>query len=364
MPMLSFFPWYQLEETIDLGLFELLPYKRALKPVGIGLEIQETIDVVLKPYYHSHERQISRGMLMRLKDKGLIDDLSENERSDAFSFSEIVSLAGLCSREYFDLTYCNSHNFTFVIQSFRGASGGVALTSRRRDGSTFGYVAPGTFKEIQPHHVSSSMVTNLDPDLLKSLVEFSEHKNGERLVEASFGFNRANTDSPNVPDASEVVLMVGAFERILGVDNGREELLAENFCSKFRPHSPMPIEANPRIPRNTFTNCASVQEIWIRDFFRVRGNLAHGRRRSEYRSLWSVNEHLLLGAYAFPLLVKTLMVQSGCYHFTPQDTFDIDVFEQLTSVELLKVPIDQKGSHDFYWTRVRDQASWKGFQIE
>lgn len=364
MSMLSFFPWYQIEEPMDLGLFELLPYERALKPVGIGHEIQETIDVVLKPYYHSHQLQVSHGMLMKLKDKGLIDDLNENERSDAFSFSEIVSLAGLCSREYFDLTYCNSHNFTFIIQSFRGTSGGVAVTSRRRDGSTSGYVAPGTFKEIQPHHVSSSMVTNLDSTLFNSLVVFSNHENGERLVEASFGFNRANTDSPTVPDASEAVLMVGAFERILGVDNGREDLLAEKFCDKFSPHSPMPIEANPRIPRNTFTNSNSVREIWIRDFFRVRGNLAHGRRRSEYRSIWSVREHLLLAAYAFPLLVKTLMVQTGCYAFSPQDSFDIDVFERLTSVELLKAPIDQNGSHDFHWNRVRNQASWEGFQIE
>jgi hypothetical protein len=43
--------------------------------------------------------------------------------------------------------------------------------------------------------------------------------------------------------------------------------------------------------------------------------------------LWDRLEHLLLGAYAFPLHIKSLLSERGLYMLTEEDQTRIDLFE-------------------------------------
>ena len=71
-----------------------------------------------------------------------------------------------------------------------------------------------------------------------------------------------------------------------------------------------------------------------------------------------MQEHLLLGSYIFPLLVKCKLSRAGLYTLTDRDQDDIDVFERLACVELFPQVSDdptnaEDESREFSWNEVR-----------
>ena len=72
----------------------------------------------------------------------------------------------------------------------------------------------------------------------------------------------------------------------------------------------------------------SVREIWIRDLFRLRGHLAHGKIIKDFTLGWSINEHLVLGSFIFPLVAKLLLSKRNIYNLSKNDSLYIDVFER------------------------------------
>lgn len=109
----------------------------------------------------------------------------------------------------------------------------------------------------------------------------------------------------------------------------------------------------------------SIAEVWIRDFFRHRGNLSHGRRTTMHPALWTAREHLLLGAYAFPLLVKCLLARQGRYELSVEERCDVDVFEELACASLFEQEADEEQGHggagllSWPWHRIRRDSKWK-----
>ncbi len=92
---------------------------------------------------------------------------------------------------------------------------------------------------------------------------------------------------------------------------------------------------------------------WIRDFFRLRGNMAHGKITSRSPQVWLTPVHLLLGSYVFPLLVKIMLQQEKIYQMGENDQFDIDVFEPLASEELFNS--NHKRGDEYVWNKVIDE---------
>ena len=58
---------------------------------------------------------------------------------------------------------------------------------------------------------------------------------------------------------------------------------------------------------------------WVREFYRLRGDFAHGRIQSRTPRRWESWHHLLFGAIAFPLLTKALLENEKSYVFTEND---------------------------------------------
>src|SRR5437879_1381767 len=91
----------------------------------------------------------------------------------------------------------------------------------------------------------------------------------------------ANRDSPDLTLQTEAVLMTGAFERLFDLRRGKEDDLAQGVTAALQPAEEIPAETCPRFSdpeaQSFLRTHHPVRNAWIRDFFRLRGNLAHGR---------------------------------------------------------------------------------------
>ena len=351
MPMLAFFPWLALNEPIKLDEFHLRQFKRGLLPAGLRKPAQATVDRVLKPYHHL-EKPIESATILQMPGHQITDDLTHSEQEDVFTLSELITFSGLSRREYFGIgmSYCNSDNFTFILQAFEGTVGGAAVTTRRRDGQTMDYISANAYKVHQPAHVRKSFErTRLDVLLLKSLLSARNEKWWGQLFDAIFWFNRANTDSYTVSPEAESIKIVSSFEQCLGLTKGKERELRKAFVAGLVPTKEILYSTSERSRSSTMPGCSSVREAWITDFFRLRGDHAHGRRKAHYKSAWALNEHLILGSFAFPLLVKSLLAKNRHYALVQSDRIGIDCFERIASIPIFE---KQPGSDDWPWNRI------------
>ena len=124
MSMIAFFPWLCLNEQLQAGEFELIPYTRGQAPGGAGMELQRILDSVTSPYRAGGERSINKATVVRINQGDLIRDLDDEERGALFVLSEALSVAALSRREFFkvaSLGYQNRDNFRLIIQAFAEA---------------------------------------------------------------------------------------------------------------------------------------------------------------------------------------------------------------------------------------------------
>ncbi|MDQ3776615.1 MAG: hypothetical protein M3461_20805 [Pseudomonadota bacterium] len=246
-----------------------------------------------------------------------------------------------------------------MIQSFSDPAGGTAITTRRRDGTTTNYLPRGSYEFPKPLHVGSIGRQGIDTPLLQSLAAAWGEADWDQVWESIIAFNAANTDAMDTPEHVEFVLLSGAFERLLDCRRGNEDELAGRFTAAFQPTDPTDPRAcdrtQPHVDR--FRRSKSVAEIWLRDFFRVRGHLAHGRISPGHPAIWSLPEHLLLASYCFPLIVKLVVNARGLYELTRDDREAIDWFERFASIRAFEATGDPDDQSSFPWNQVKSERT-------
>lgn len=358
--MLAFLPWVSIKESIVVGEFELIPYLRDLKPAGRGTELQGILDRVLAPYYFG-DQPIGSATLISIVDTELIRDFAEEERAALFILSELLATSGLAAREYFAYGgYQNRDNFRLVIQAFAAADGGAAITSRRRDGSSTNYWGDDSYKVQKPEHIPLG-TNRIDHLLLDALVQARDSEHWERIYEALLSFNLSNTDNAEMSEHIEAVLLTGAFERLLDCHHGKEDELAERFTRVCSPSQNLALQSCSALANSGFQNrfkmASTIREIWIRDFFRLRSNLAHGKVTSRYTPLWSLRNHLLLASYVFPIALKCELAALSFYTKTETDQEAVDLFEPLTCKDHFKPVSNRHNPWDHSWNEVKKQVA-------
>lgn len=184
---------------------------------------------------------------------------------------------------------------------------------RRRDNTPFGPSAGPAMRVHVPLHAAVVPRVSLDESFFRALASFREivvtGPDSERWIawqEAIYCFNQANTDNESMSEHLEWVLMSSALERILGAP-GNEDAVAKRF-----------IEAIVSGRLQLYFDLSLLRD-WVREFYRLRGDFAHGRIRSRKLRRWESWHHLLFGAIAFPLLVKSLLENEKAYEFTEND---------------------------------------------
>lgn len=338
MGTFSFFPWVSMKEPMVFNNIELYPYLIGSNAYGIG----NTVDSYLRAYESFPGRPIEKALILKFKNKEFFDELDQGERNEIFAFTEIAAFSSLALRQFFNQLgyYTNYDSLKCIIQMIQPGQSSVAVRSRRRDGGKLAGFTAKTFKVICPFHVSAGTLIDFDHGLMNSLLESWKNGNFEKYNLSIFNFDCANTDSDLVTPYVELVLTCSAFERLFEIDSASESKFAKKFLKLLEVQ--------------TENKCPEKRNVWIRDFFQTRNQLAHGKTKSLMKSKWPINEHLLLATYIFPILVKISLQNDKCYVLTDDDRFDIYLFDLLIKCSGLFKEVN----NDYSWNKIRSNATW------
>ena len=355
MGMLTFYPWLRLDGPRDCGAHQLLPWSRRNPvPAHFSSEVHQTIATILSPFMQGVEASIDEAVVVLHPDRELLDDLTEAERREFFDLHELISFSGLAGRLFFDQQgYLNAGNFRPIIQAFTTPGRGVASQSRRRDGYTQAYTPHAFQREPCPEHVHLHDRAPIDPALLSALVA-ARDADDERLLASVPLFNLANTDSNVVAERTELILLCSAFERLLD-SKPKMNAIVENFSTALASATEVDRSEVGRIPENKYQKFNGTRSVWMADFFSQRGSLAHGHPSSSPHFIWSIQEHLLLGAFVFPLLVKLRLASASLYDLNRWDHAHLNAFDQLAAHEDL---FAETTDGQWPWKEIIADAYW------
>jgi hypothetical protein len=195
----------------------------------------------------------------------------------------------------------------------------------------------------------------LDERLLSALLNHrssSDDVEWGRWQNALACFNRSNTDSDNIYHQVEWVLLSSAFEHILDAKPEAKHV-ATRFSQTMVPIESLLVRNASRRSTNWSDNGQTLRYEWMREFYRIRGDFAHGKLNTQQLTTWSPFEHLLLATIAFPLVVRCLLTKAARYQLTDDDRSQIGAFEKLVDTrDFSTPPSDQRNSLDSHWRRL------------
>jgi hypothetical protein len=355
--MLAFFPWATVTERLSFGRFHIVPCAEALASSAAAPHSDAVAAILLS---YGKRRPVDRAKIPVLV--ASIDapfaDLGDDDVGAFFDFRLRLTFASLAARRFFGLRYHNSDSLRLVIQGFTpGGSGTALIVTRRRDGQTRNIVSKEMARVDRPHHVPwCELPQDLDSECLRAIeaAAFEDDESSTRLRDAIQGFVGANTDSPEISARTELVDSVGAFSRLFGVWNEKATVAAFVETLPENP-DPDPSLYGPRVTRDPLSKMLlsglTIREAWLADAYRLRSQYGHGHvGDSPYRSAWTLEEHLLLAAYAFPLTVKAFLARRGHYGWTQDDQTYSDALDALATLDMFSTPTSGDGSDP--WTRM------------
>jgi hypothetical protein len=181
---------------------------------------------VLRAYALHKSQLVSLATLVELGDWQLGQEADLTCRSNLFRAREFIAFAALAERRLFcgHFDYCNFDTYAFVVQHYEaGKTGSFSFSTRRRDSVTRHMWNAEEFAFLKPSHVDSHAMMKFDAAFLKAILQSdaTESLPYESIVE----FNRANTDSRDIPTHTEVVLTKSAFEYLFGIGERANEFV-------------------------------------------------------------------------------------------------------------------------------------------
>lgn len=332
MGMVAFFPWLRVREPIQVGGFHLfLHHGGAPLPLGVAASASlEDLKRLLSPYRIHAQHAMSAHCLLHLGEGALDAELDPDGREAVFRFARHLAVAGLATRRFDGSplgSYSASGHYQLIVQQFPTPfAGSVVVGHRRKDGHTRVLIASSAQHFQIPEHLVGQAQPKFDLPLLHALEAAHaalDTKSWGPYQASITQFLMANSDSPDVPLDAESIATYAALERLVDADQDlkdfQRKLLAclavpdgEEWSGELRA------ELLPeRKPRDAVGP-------WLKDLFVLRGNAGHGYPVSKLRSApWEQHEHLLAGAFVYPLALKCKLQQAGYYRLTSQDVIDI-----------------------------------------
>lgn len=331
---LAFLPWIHVPEPRRVRRFELRPYRSD----------DSTIDAkhheLLRVYEDGSHSSVREATLVAI-DGVVGGPLSEHDIADLFRLRDAMSFVGLEQRTFFDLVppYVNDHSFRLVVQGYEAGKGGAFVEARRRDGRQRIIVDEAVLQERTPYHVSANVEPRLDFELVDTISEcLIENASAfEWLLDAIELFCLANTDSSDVQRHAELVLTSSAIQRALGVSKkSKLKQIGQELAAALDhvvPAQRSPTDSKKPLTKTELAAKGGLREVWFADFYKARGMVAHGRTTPVGRVHWSIEEHLLLSSYIFPLLVLARLDALGVRALTDEERERIAGFDWLLCLE-------------------------------
>lgn len=358
-PTVLFMPWCPIVQDYSAEQLSLVRFDPDTPPADVAGVEWDRICRLLSPYKDINGQPIQRAALIRFGDRRLTAEVTSEELEAVADVVSLVCFASLANRGLLrsGWDYCNSDNFTLYAQRFDTAED-VSITTRRRDGRERSSWRVCDLSITVPVHCANVQSIYIDEALLAGLLAQRRslpETDWARWQNAITCFNSANTDSDNIRPQVEWLLLCSALEHLLNAKSNAASV-ARRFDEALVP--PRVIPANTcRRPGMPFSNSASsLRNKWVREFYRVRGDFAHGRLNVQQPLVWTFSEHLLLATLAFPLVIKSLLSKSGFYELSDDDAAQIACFEQLADTpQFLETPSNPTRHGDSHWGRLLEQ---------
>lgn len=377
MPILYFLPWVSIENIVASGDLKLIPYKRGIQPIDLeGIPIK-SIDAVLANYGNQGYRNkraepIAHATIIASHSTSAANEPSDEEIQTRLQIGQQLAFCALAQRKIGShFGYCNTDGYRMIAQRFTiNNSGAIAVKTRRRDGHSLQYLGNDgrNPRFIRPLHVDDRLSFNIDLKLLEALQAITEPELRERLSVAIDVFIRANTDAPDVPERTEIVLLRSAFETLLKSTHQTQDL-THRFAHHFRNELPVTPAWHPgqfdeaiwrkRWPNSRKRNIMRPLDAWVNDFCDARNAAAHGSRNLRDASVWHIHNHLLFASWLFPLIVKGLLASAGLYQLSDEDVIFRRRFEAFFAHDVLAR--SDKDNPEINWMRVEHELFLQKF---
>jgi len=360
MLILQFMPWCRIDKTYAVGDVTIIPFRRDGPVEGVNAVTTSQIKTILASYKNLEGQPVREAALVRYTDRPLLADLSDDELEITHEWVELACFCGLAKREYFNQLgpYCNTDCFAFYAQGI-GEPGFTTIVSRRREGRTLNTWPLDKILFSVPVHVSPIDRVALDERLLDGLVAFRKEASDDewsRWQNAISCFNQANTDNDTIRYQVEWVLLCSAFEHILEAKSKAEDV-AKRFTDALVPSTSLLVgKAKRYSAQKKWDVNKPLRYEWMNEFYRIRGDFAHGRLKTRQPAVWNPPEHIVLATIAFPLLVRCLLQKRGKYELTDKDRAQVNAFEELADEPFLEPPGNQESSIDSVWSRLVNKA--------
>jgi len=361
MPLLQLMPWCPIEKKYEVGEISILPYSGDEEAEGLDEQTIRVANTVLARYKRLSGNPVSKAALIQYQGHSVLDELSEDELENTRECVELACFSGLAMRSYFTPfgPYCNTDCFRLFGRGFREEKDFKFLgtMTRRRDGHTGDTRLSLETVFTVPEHADGIKEVTFDEELLAALVALRESSDPDtwgRWENAISCFNQANTDSWTMRYHVEWVLLCSALEHLLEAKSDYRDV-AQKLTDAIRPQNVL-LACNAK--RNP-GNCGDKQLCyeWMREFYRVRGDFAHGKLVTKQPMAWDKPlEHLFLASVAFPLLVRSLLADKCSYELTREDKTQIEAFERFADEDFLNDPPNCRGSGDSWWSRIQQEA--------
>jgi hypothetical protein len=360
MPFLQFLPWCPIDRAYDVGKITIVPFAVDSDTPDVGDVEARQVRSILSAYRRIDGHPVPKAALIRYDQRPILAEVSEDEMEVARELVELACISGLAKRALFDPfgPYCNADCFVWYGQRFQGKLDHVGIVHRRRGRRTLDVRSLDRAVFSIPLHVDSIRDVALDSSLLAALLKFKESAQANewgRWQNAISCFKQANTDNEGMSQQVEWVLTCGAFERLLEAPSKAKEI-AWLFSETLSPVKTISGDSR-RLSSQQRTGSNSLRYEWMSEFYRIRGDFAHGKLRTGQPLIWTPSEHMVLASISFALCMKALLQLKGHYSLTDDDQTQTDALESLADqVEFLAEPPKSSGSGDSWWRRCLTEA--------
>jgi hypothetical protein len=326
LPYVFILPWCRLENVATLKQVAVTP-SREIDPAFAPL-----ITKYMRPYIENDGSPVKKYSIVSLANKKQIDKYTEEEVELLSRSVRALAFSSLASRKlgYHHHSsrdgYSNSHVFNTVYQRAGGDGSWIATVSRRADGHLLNATSPDKARITRPLHADLESPL-LDLPLAQALIDDSADQ--PETAEAIDCFCLANTDDNSIHIRTEWTLLVSVIDRLFEdkMKSQRAQGAARAIQELFEPS----LGSKDMLTLVSYRDCKypPIQQ-WVKEFYDFRNEFSHGAHRPRNnRSLWSLEEHMLLARLALPLVVKKLMAVRQSYVLGDHDVFLQEMLEHI-----------------------------------
>lgn len=236
-----------------------------------------------------------------------------------------------------------AHSAYFDGLLFPITDGSTSLSHTSISGTANLFVdLPCTFRFAEPFQCRQRAEFSPDQLLLSALVQsFEKSEEWFRPVLTSLPFySLATTDSPFQMHSERILFLAAAFEQLLCPSSGSAVKIALEMSKRMKNfHSSMTAKDLARYGRSA-VKCAKeeyqsaldngpVSQAWIYELHQQRSKVVHRGPSVEEGTSWKLWEHILMGTFVYPLLIKLLLEKKTSYQLSEDDQWKLRAVDYL-----------------------------------